>query len=176
MITEIVGNLLETDRCDVIVHQANLYHTFGAGIAKSIREQFPEAFEADKQTNHGDPLKLGTYSAAKITEPNGTSIKFIINLYSQAGVGGQDRNARYDAMVDGLTKLRDKLEARKDTLTLGIPFQLGCGLANGNWGIVRAIIEAIFGKSRIPVIIYTLPEFAAQRQPLMGTNSIVPKI
>jgi hypothetical protein len=63
-------------------------------------------------------------------------------------------------MVTGLSKLCERLELRKDTLTLGIPFQLGCGLANGNWIIVRAIIESIFADSRIPVIIYTLPELA----------------
>lgn len=160
MITEIVGNLLETDKCQVIVHQANLFHTFGAGIARAIRDKFPEAFAADEATSHGETSKLGTYSVGKITNPRGTSIKFIVNLYSQNGIGGQDRQTSYDAMVVGLTKLRDRLEARRDTLTLGIPFQLGCGLANGNWTIVRAIIESIFATSRIPVIIYTLPELA----------------
>lgn len=161
MITEKVGDLLGANDVDIIVHQANLFHTFGAGIAKAINLRFPEAFEADKKTPHGDTNKLGTYSVAKINVVNGvqpTSIKFVVNLYSQSGMGGKDRQTTYDAMVDGLTKLRDKLEARNDTLTVGIPFQLGCGLANGDWIIVRAIIESVFGKSRIPVIIYTLPE------------------
>lgn len=163
MITEVVGNLLETDKCDVIVHQANLFHTFGAGIARAIRERFPEAYEADLKTAKGDMNKLGTYSVAKITkvnDPKPTSIKFIVNLYSQNGLGGQDRQTSYDAMARGLSTLQHRLSYRKDTLTLGVPFQLGCGLANGDWIIVRAIIESVFAKSRIPVIIYTLPELA----------------
>lgn len=158
MITEVVGNLLDTDKCSVIVHQANLFHTFGAGIAKAIKDKFPEAYEADKRTQHGDLGKLGTYSAAKITDSKGTSIKFVANLYSQEGVGGQDRQTSYDAMVMGLEKLKQRLEMRSDSPTLGIPFQLGCGLANGNWTIVRAIIESIFATSKVPVFIYTLPE------------------
>lgn len=158
MITEVVGNLLETDKCQVIVHQANLFHTFGAGIARAIGEKFPEAFEADKKTKHGDTGKLGTFSVAKITDSKGTSIKYIINLYSQSGLGGKDRQTTYDAMVNGLTLLRERLTSRGLTMTVGIPFQLGCGLANGDWTIVRAIIESVFGKSTVPVIIYTLPE------------------
>jgi O-acetyl-ADP-ribose deacetylase (regulator of RNase III) len=164
MITEVVGDLLDTDKCNVIVHQANLYHTFGGGIAYVIRQKFPEAFEADKKTPHGDESKLGSYSVANIIDSKGTAIRVVVNLYSQAGIGGQDRNTRYDHMVNGLTKLRDKLEASKKTkYVLGIPFQLGCGLANGSWTIVRAIIEDIFAKSSVQVYIYTLPELAAQK-------------
>lgn len=162
MVKDIIGNLLETNICHIIVHQANLFHTFGAGLARAILQKFPEAYEADKQTPHGDASKLGSYSAAKVIDAKGTSIRFIVNLYSQAGLGGNQRQTSYDAMVDALTKLRDKLEARPDNLTLGIPFQLGCGLANGDWAIVRNIIEVVFGKSRIPVFIYTLPEMAAK--------------
>lgn len=163
MITEIVGNLLETDKCNVIVHQCNLNHTFGAGLAKAIADKFPEAYKADKKTVCGDPNKLGEYSAAKITDSKGTSISFIANLYSQIGMGPGVRQTSYDYMVNGLTKLRDSLESKSSptkTYTLGIPFQLGCGLANGSWGIVRAIIEDVFGESPIEVYIYTLPELA----------------
>ena len=160
MITEVVGNLLDTDKCDVIVHQANLFHTFGAGIARAILDKFPEAFEADKKTDYGYKSKLGTYSSAKITDSKGTSIRFIVNLYSQTGLGGKDRQTSYDAMATALGNLRDRLEGRKDIFSVGIPFQLGCGLANGNWTVVRAIIESVFADSKIPVYIYTLPELA----------------
>lgn len=160
MIKEVVGNLLETTECNVIVHQCNLFHTFGAGIAKAIKDKFPEAYEADKKTVHGSAGKLGTYSVAQIQKGTG-SIQIIVNLYSQTGIGGQDRQTSYDAMVTGLTLLCKKLEegnARGKSYVLGIPFQIGCGLANGSWPIVRAIIEDIFGKSPVQVLIYTLPE------------------
>jgi len=162
MITHIVGNLLDTDKCNVIVHQANLFHTFGGGIAKAIREKFPEAYAADKQTPHGDKAKLGTFSIGRISDKKGTSIEYIINMYSQDGIGGRDRNTRYDNMVDALNKLKNQLEAKPKRFTLGIPFQLGCGLASGSWLIVSAIIYDIFGQSNVPVYIYYLPEFAAQ--------------
>jgi O-acetyl-ADP-ribose deacetylase (regulator of RNase III) len=162
MITEKTGNLLEAP-VDVMVHQANLYHTFGAGIAAQIKKHLPEAYEADCATVKGDPKKLGTYSIGKITKSIGQTvwIKRVVNLYSQVGIGGQDRNTSYDSMVVGLTKLRDQLEdaaSKGVKYKLGIPYQMGCGLANGSWPIVRAIIEDIFGKSIIEVEIYKLPD------------------
>lgn len=169
MIKNIVGNLLESDKCSVIVHQANLYHTFGAGIAAAIRMRFPEAYEADCKTVKGDLSRLGTYSAAKITRVTGgpvTSILYVVNLYSQNGIGGKDRLTSYDAMVQGLTTIKDKLERSAKQQTIGIPFLMGCGLANGDWRIVRAIIESVFGQSKVDVLIYTLPELVEQNPEL----------
>lgn len=159
MITEKIGDLLDSD-CSMIIHQANLYHTFGAGIARAIRERFPAAYTADCLTINGDAKKLGSFSVGIIKDKTST-IKRIVNLYSQVGIGGQDRNTSYDAMVRGLTTLRDLLEdaAKKGRVyKLGIPYKLGCGLANGDYRIVRAIIESVFGDSKIQVEIYRRPE------------------
>lgn len=159
MVTEKIGNLLEGD-VDVIVHQANLFHTFGAGIAAAIKKVFPEAYAADCATVNADINKLGTISVGQIKNPH-NQIKAVANLYSQSGIGGKDRQTTYDAMVTGLHQLHERLMAAKGrgkVFTLGIPWHMGCGLANGDWTIVRAIIEAEFGKSPINVIIYQRPE------------------
>lgn len=49
---------------DFIAHGCNCFNTMSAGIAKQIKEQIPEAFEADKMTVEGDIDKLGNYSTA----------------------------------------------------------------------------------------------------------------
>ncbi len=161
MIIEIVGDLLCTKECNIIVHQANLFHTFGAGIARSIREKFPEAYAADCKTNNGDPNKLGTFSTAQITDQRNTTIEYIVNLYSQTGLGSKDRQTSYDYMVVGLEALKERLDKRHAAgkkVCLGIPFQIGCGLANGSWTVVHAVIESIFKDAPYDVCIYTLPE------------------
>lgn len=172
MIYEKVGNLLSSTEINVALHQANLFHTFGAGIARVIKDEFPEAYEADLKTPHGDASKLGTISIGKIRDNKGSSIEFIANMYSQTGLGGQDRQTSYDSMVVAMLNLKDRLTHRmslgKPTV-LGIPYQLGCGLANGNWLIVRAIIESIFSDAPFDVIIYKLPEVARmEAQKLSG--------
>lgn len=50
MIKIIKGNLLDefaNNKLDYIFHNANIRNTFGAGIAKQIKERFPAAYEAD---------------------------------------------------------------------------------------------------------------------------------
>ena len=42
-----------------MVHCCNLYHAFGAGIAKQIKIKYPGAYEADCESMYGDNLKLG---------------------------------------------------------------------------------------------------------------------
>lgn len=156
MVKIIEGDIFETDLCDVIVHQANLYHTFGAGIAAEIAKRFPEAFEADKLTQYGDVSKLGTYSYAVVVSPHPHPLRFIINLYSQRDLGGARGhcNTSYDAMVKGLLTLRAALEKHK--WNLGIPYLMGCGLAGGNWRIVESIIRSIFEDSCVAAYIFDI--------------------
>ena len=43
MITYKKGNLLNSN-CDIIVHQVNCQKVMGSGIAKQIRDRWPEVF------------------------------------------------------------------------------------------------------------------------------------
>jgi O-acetyl-ADP-ribose deacetylase (regulator of RNase III) len=56
--------LAKQQKFNVICHGSNCFCTFGAGIAKQIKQEFPEAYEADLKTNKGDKSKLGWYSKA----------------------------------------------------------------------------------------------------------------
>jgi O-acetyl-ADP-ribose deacetylase (regulator of RNase III) len=157
MITQKAGDLLKAKDVNIIVHQANLYHTFGAGIAAAIRVAFPEAYEADRATVKGDESRLGTYSFAKIKSPIGKQ-QYVVNLYSQTGIGSKDRQTSYDALVTALEALRDKLVSSGHPVTIGVPWRLGSGLANGSWPIVETIIKDVFKGSIVDVIIYQRPE------------------
>jgi len=55
---------------DVIIHGCNCFCTMGGGIAKTIKNEFIEAFNADRKTIKGSKDKLGTCSFANI-ERNG---------------------------------------------------------------------------------------------------------
>lgn len=151
-IEERTGDIFKQLDIDVVVHQANLYHTFGAGIAKIIRERYPYAYDADRATKYGDEGKLGTFSIAY-----GHPDPVFVNLYSQYGIGGQDRNTSYDAMAHGLHALEKHLYSHNPKALLGIPHTMGCGLAGGDWTIVRAIIESVFADSIVKVVICKLP-------------------
>ena len=81
---------------DVIVHGCNCFCTMGKGIALTIKNVFPEAYQADLKTNKGDKQKLGKYSYAKL-QRNGYQIT-VINAYTQYHYGGRGDKADYNAI------------------------------------------------------------------------------
>ena len=149
MIEERVGDIFEQPDLTHIAHQCNLFHTMGSGIAKTIKEKFPEAYEADKRTKFADRQKLGTCSGLFTTKPA------IINLYCQDGIGGQDRQTNYAAMGACFLLVEKELSLRAsvEPVKLGIPYKIGCGLGNGNWDVVYALIEAAFKKAQFTTVI-----------------------
>lgn len=151
MIIEKEGDLLnefENGDVNVMVHQANCFCTMGSGIARQIRERFPEAYEADCKTERGDKNKLGKFSHCVIKG------KVIINLYSQYEFGNPARNTDYNALYDGLTLIRDKLTK---PYNIGVPYKIGCKLGGGDWIVVKAILLAVFEKSIHNLYIVKLP-------------------
>jgi len=130
-----------------MVHCANLYHTMGGGIARIIHRDYPEAYEADCMTKRSDPSKLGYFSFANI-ERDGNYFD-IFNLYGQMGMGSDgkpmNRNARYDAIHDGVWRICELLLALypNEKYTLAFPYKMASDLAGGDFKIVSAILESV---------------------------------
>ena len=135
--------------CDAhaIIHQANCQNTMGSGIARQIRERYPEAYEADCQTTPGDIRKLGAFSWVKAKDG-----KFIYNCYSQYRYGREKRHTNYEAVYTGLSSIEQN--ARELGLTtLSLPYNMGCMLGGGSWRIVSVIIYEVFKDSPIDLYI-----------------------
>lgn len=140
---------------DVIVHGCNCQGHMGAGIAKSIKIQFPEAFAAERETIVGDHSKLGNYTTARIQR--GDSNDFIIvNAYTQFHWrGNKGVKADYDAIRSVFQKLKHEFSG----LRIGYPM-IGAGLAGGDWSYISAIIdEELEGED------HTLVEFVSPAGP-----------
>ncbi len=120
---------------DLIIHGCNCFCTMGAGIAKTIKQKFPEAYEADLKTEKGDKAKLGTISWAKSKTVKGEVI--IINGYTQFNWRGSGRKADYEAIRAVFKMVKQEFSG----LRMGYP-AIGAGLAGGDWNIISAIIEA----------------------------------
>ena len=133
----IQGNLItlaKQNYFDVIVHGCNCFCTMGAGIAKAIKQEFPEAYEADCQTPKGDKNKLGTISYAKI-ERDGIDL-IVINGYTQFNYSGNGILVDYDAVASVFNLIKQQFSGQK----IGYP-QIGAGLAKGDWQIISSIID-----------------------------------
>lgn len=132
----------------IIAHQANCQNTMGSGVALAIKKAFPEAYEADCQTIKGDRNKMGGFTVAF------TKCGIVANLYSQYNYGKDAvLYTDYAALEKALTSLKFLVDCDDSGLPLGLP-KIGCGLANGDWVIVEAMINRIF--EGYPVTIYSL--------------------
>lgn len=133
---------------DIIIHGCNCYCTMGAGIAKTIKSEFPEAFKVDQATEKGEKSKLGNYTQATTTR-NGHFIT-VINAYTQFNYHGKGIKADYDAIRNVFKELKYEFSGKR----FGFPL-IGAGLAGGDWKVISEIItEELQGED------YTLVEFA----------------
>jgi O-acetyl-ADP-ribose deacetylase (regulator of RNase III) len=140
---EIKGNLVEmSSEFDVIGHGCNCFHKMGAGLAKAIKEKFPEACEADLETTPGEHGKLGTLSFTKNTSP------VIVNCYTQYRYGKDKMHCDYDAVRSCMKHIKKNFSGKK----IGLP-RIGCNLAGGEWEIVKPIIEQELSGENVTIVV-----------------------
>jgi O-acetyl-ADP-ribose deacetylase (regulator of RNase III) len=151
------GNLLTRQDIGIIGHQANCQNTFGSGIARSIREMFPEAYAADTRAALAKKNVLGAVSIGLRVPDKVSSIGTIFNLYGQCFYGKGTRQTNYNALFDALSTMSKQIEHNSvmtgKTPTVGFPHLIGCGLGGGDWNIVSRLIEVAFDGCSSDVVI-----------------------
>ena len=139
------GDLFEAP-VKIICHQCNCQNTMGGGIAKKIRERFPDAWKADCDAFWAKTNKLGNISVGK-------DIKYrIVNIYGQDRYGRDKRYTNYEALHSGLEKTIEFAESLGSP-PIGFPWKMGCSLAGGDFRIVSKMIEVVFENYKNDVLI-----------------------
>ena len=132
---------------DVIIHGCNCQCTMGAGIAKAIKAEFPQAYQADLQTVKGDRQKLGTISQATVVR--GARELVVVNGYTQFHWRGSGTKADYEAIRGVMIEVKKRFSGRR----IAYP-RIGAGLAGGDWGRIADIIkEALAGEDHSLVVL-----------------------
>ena len=151
MLHVVEGNLLTSD-CSVMAHQANCQGVMGSGIAKQIRQQFPEAYRAFKHDGRAPKEKLGTYSAARCGDV------LVYNLYGQLHFGRFNVvYTDYDALKWSIIRMIRSLNNWNDfnrEIKIGLPYGIGCGLANGDWKIVLPMLQKVSAECSTDMYLY----------------------
>jgi O-acetyl-ADP-ribose deacetylase (regulator of RNase III) len=143
---EINGDIIELHKehrlFDYIAHGANCMSIMGAGVALSIRQNFPSAYYIDKYSSLHPYEKLGSFT--------GSFEDKVFNLYTQYQPGP---NLDYEALTLALRKLNRLFQG----VSFGIP-QIGCGIGGGDWKKVKKIIQRELCDLDVTVVIYKKQE------------------
>jgi len=148
MIEYIKGNLLTEKNIMAIAHCTNCKGEMKSGIALSIKEQYPLAYEAYKRCEASNGLKLGEISYVGLLRDEKPFVIFNLNgQYDYKTDSNSDkRYVNYEAIFSGLEKMRKICELSKSEPkpTVGFPYKMGCDRAGGDWRIVGKMIEVAF--------------------------------
>lgn len=148
MTIEIVtGDLLkafDNGEINFMAHCCNMQNVMGAGIANKIKRRFPEAFHADHRwfiTKHKG------YSNLSLAKIHGD--RYIANVYGQVHYNAKVKQLNEEYLRTGLIQLAQCMNGAHDVL--GLPYNMGCGLAGGNWNDVYKIIEEVFVNHQVKI-------------------------
>lgn len=142
------GNIFDCTE-NIIVHQTNCQGVMGSGIAKQVKERYPEVFNAYYHYCKTQELK-DIFGIALICQVS--DYKYIANVFGQ-NTFGQGLQTNYDMLKNALKEVHDF--AKENNLSVAIPYKIGCGLGGGDWNTVYDIITEIFFDD-VPYEIYRL--------------------
>lgn len=162
----IQGDLLET-QCEVIGHVVNSQGRMGSGVAKAIKEKWPEVYE--DYYHSWKALDGNIFSGTLLSETHDG--KYVANICAQYYYRGCDsdykmclgvpwafsadikdhisgwceagRFLNYEALYRCLEKLKVDM-IQKDLHTLAFPYKMGADRAGGDWNVVVAMINSVF--------------------------------
>ena len=153
MIKYYTGDILESD-VNIICQQVNHQGVMGSGLAKQIKDKYP-----DVMTNYLNLCKIDFEKLRRngiISWCAVDSNKYIASIFGQDHYGTDRNHTDYYALSSGLETVRQYAETRG--FSVGIPHGIGCGLGGGDWSIVSAIIRDVFKYSpNLDVRVYKFP-------------------
>ncbi len=150
---EEIGDLVEdASKYDVVLQGCNCQNRMGAGIAKFLRQKYPEIYEADTIAYKRGEVKLGNYSKWVNEEIETT----FVNCYTQYGTTGRlvgRADVDYDAIRKSFKSVNKEFAGKR----VGIPL-IGCGLAGGDWSKVGEIIDEELSEVD-PIVVFLLSDY-----------------
>ena len=162
MIKHEIGDMFASD-VNVFVHQVNCKGIMGSGVAKQVRDLFPDSYSEYKRICRDESYKdvlLGGVTA--VPEFYAGRKVYVANLFAQNEYGRDKRcYTDYDAFRKSLMLLRDNTLPiiERDIGSkpkIAMPYRIGCDRGGGDWNTVYRIIEEELGD--YDVTLYELPK------------------
>lgn len=152
MVTYHSGNILDSG-ANYICHQVNCRGAMNSGVAKAIRNEYPNVFTEyyecakDIDIGFGDMQlswehMLGHIQIIPVSK-NAIGKGCVINMFAQNGYGYDGRRyTSYDAFWSCLGEIKEKVIKGK---TIAFPARIGCVRGGANWKVIFTMIEEVLG-------------------------------
>jgi O-acetyl-ADP-ribose deacetylase (regulator of RNase III) len=173
-INYISGDMFSSKEASVFVHQVNCQGVMGSGIARVIREKWPEVYhqyQTSVKTLSGNCLG----GCLVVDTKDGKRVANLFGQYYYRGfkpdedylydefwkqpeitsLGQPIRYTNYEAFYSGLVRLREYLQYDNPT-TIAFPYNIGCDRGGGSWNIIDAMIKEVFKDTNHNIEIWKL--------------------
>lgn len=138
-------DVIEQDLFDVehgfICHQVNCQGVMGSGIAKAVRQRWPNVYEAYlgrvQARRSAGRSPLGEIQAV----PVGPSL-LVVNMFCQDDYNRPGRPEQRHTNYGAIARAFSALE-RMDTLPAYVPWLFGSDRGGADWSIVQEIIDGV---------------------------------
>jgi len=147
-ITFVTGDLFTYPDLDALAHGCNCAGAMGKGIAVEFKNRNRQMYREYKRQCTAGKFWLGSVMAWRTDRG-----KFIFNLGTQKSpYTGADLQAIEKAVKDMVSFAEENSIKR-----IGLP-RIGAGLGGANWEDVKKILETIGAKTRVELIVVSLPD------------------
>ena len=134
------GDILSI-RSGIIVQGCNAQGVMGSGVAKAIREKYPQVYEEYRGVYEQEGLPLGSVVVSMINQGIGL---LVASAITQQFFGKDGKKyISYEAIHKAMMEIAGEADA------IGLPIHyplIGAGLGGGDWSIIQAIIDSVFAK------------------------------
>ena len=134
----------------VICHQVNCKGVMGAGLARQIKNEYPEVYMCYLRRCRLRNI-LGNIQPVVCHDG-----RVCVNMFAQDGYGRDRVYTDYYAFkmcLDHLVSYVNALQLVDFRKVVAFPYGIGCGLAGGDWKIIEKMIEEFSKQVSIDVII-----------------------
>ena len=149
MLYETSGDIVSED-FDFICQQVNCKGVMAAGLARQIRNRFPFVYQDYSELCKKQEELLGHVLFSHKPGINGTTI---VCMFAQNNYGRDKQYTDYKAFQNCLNVFASKLSDYSKDWTIAFPYKIGCGLAGGDWNIIKPMLEDFSDKVKQKVYI-----------------------
>lgn len=136
--TLIEGDLLNA-KADFICHQVNCQGKMGSGVAKAIRDKYPDVYEHYKllcEINTTEQL-LGFSQYVKVSNTVGQTPYYVVNMLAQNHYG---YDGKQYTSLEAFKKCLESIDSHCIGYIVAFPWKIGCVRGGADWNVVLPMI------------------------------------